>query len=675
MAKPASLLAAAGLAVGSCLLCSVGVFSVQAQTGLHVETSFDREVNLYRWQSTARWDAQWALWRVSVVNRFMSDAFIQFNDQLRFRDEDRMHLEAERRLGPKMYGTLRANIDWFGSSRASSRGLLAGLSYRPNRALAIVPLLGVAYDRRPGVSQSDGTTVQRSDEGLAGGGAVTIVPSTVAGYLVDLEAEGLWENLSPRRGHRLNVAGNAERTFGDARLSSSLRLSSRRRDTYQAASFLNRDQAQFAQSIEATTSDTLDARLQLMAPVTAGLRVIAQVDLRGNNRRIRTARAPEESIYFETNFARRALGSEVGLLYDRGSVSTELTAQVDISTERRELSNRDNLPASEAARKSLLLQQADYDELVLGVQGRFRAAVLPRMTLMFAGSSRIVRHDTPIVNLDDRDEVVHNLDMGLQVRASRYLTAEVKLFGSYYHAVFLNGERSAENSVQRSLRLRPSVRWRPHARTRVELASEVRATYTVDDFVLPGRTSKDQSAREMRLETHWEQAVAQDSDFKFTASFADLRLGRLLWASFAEIPFDTLRTYNLWVRLESGRRLRGELGWRAFVRSDYDRIARVLYARLDAAGEPLRDASGAVLQTSIVRAAQRWITQMGPAAAVNWTRGASILRLEAWANVQRVFHILYGTLPESSREHIRRSARQGTRRLIPLVRLGVSWAL
>jgi len=675
MAKPATWLAAVNRYVGCCLMTVLTPILAQAQTNLHLETGFDREVNLYRWQSTARYDARWAEWQLSVANRFVSDAFIQFDDQLRFRDEDRMLLSAERRLGSVLDAILRGYVDWFGSGRALAQGLLAGIAYRPLRAVSIVPLAGVAADRRPGPPQSDGTIVQHSDAGPAGGGAVKVASRTVAGYLVDLDAEGIWENLTPRRGHRVHIAGSAERAFGEARLSSAMRISSRRRDTYQAASFLNRDQLQSAQSVEATTSDTLDARLQLLAPVAAGLRVIAQADLIANNRRIRTARAPEQSIYFETDFARRAFGGEFGLLYDRGSVSAELTAEVDISAERRELSNREELPASEATRRALLLQQADYDEGVLGVQGRFRAVILPRMTLMFTGSSRIVRHDTPIANLDDRDEVVHNMELGIQVRPRRHLTAEVKVFGSYYHAVFLNQERSAENSVQRSLRLRPAVSWHPHARTRLELASEVRATYTVDDFVLPGRPSKDQSAREMRLETNWEQAVTEDSDFRLTASFADLRLGRLLWSSFAEIPFDTLRTYNFWVRFETGRQLRGELGWRAFVRSDYDRVARIQYARLDASGNPVTDTSGAVLQSSIARAAQRWITQMGPAAALNWTRGTTRLRLDAWANMQRVFHILYGSLPESSREHIRESARRGSRRLIPLVRLGVSWRL
>ena len=570
---------------------------------------------------------------------------------------------------------MRGNLDWYGSSRAFTQALYGGVRYRPHPFVIVEPLAGVASDRRPGVPQSDGTLPQRFDAGPAMGGHLQVMQREVGGYLLGLEAEGIWQRLTPRRSRRLNVSGRANRVFGATQLSSRLRVASRRRDTYQAASFLNRDQVLSPESIEATTSDTLDAGLQVLAPIVDGLRLLVQADVRANNRRIRTPRPPEESLYFETDFNRRAFGGEIGLVFDRGTTSAQIVAELSATTEERRLSNRGDLPASEAARRIFLLQQADYDEGVVGVQASLRTSLFRRVTLLFDGNSRIVRHDTPIVNLDDRDEVYHNGQLGLSVRASRYLEAEVRLFGSYYHAVYLHGERSAENSVQRALRLRPSLDWTPSRSTRVRLASEVRATYTVDDFLLPGRRPKDQSARELRLEGNWEQQLTRDTDLSLTASYADLRLGRLLWDAFAEIPFDTLRTYSAWARVETGRRIRSEIGWRIFLRSDYDRAAFVRYPRLDMEGQPVRDASGRELQSNITRPGRRWIAQSGPAAAVHWTRGAAMIRLDAWANVQRVYYNLYGMLPAASRERILEAARKGTRRLIPLVSLSVRWRL
>ena len=108
---PARLLAAVKSAIGCCLVSILGAIGSLAQSDLQVETQFNREVNLYRWQSTALWNAQLGLWQVSIANRFMSDAFIQFDDRLRFRDEDRMRLNADRRVRPKLAGTLHGYLD------------------------------------------------------------------------------------------------------------------------------------------------------------------------------------------------------------------------------------------------------------------------------------------------------------------------------------------------------------------------------------------------------------------------------------------------------------------------------------------------------------------------------------------------------------------------------------
>ena len=353
--------------------------------------------------------------------------------------------------------------------------------------------------------------------------------------------------------------------------------------------------------------------------------------------------------------------------YVRNRVDAQLRAEYGVVNERRMLSNRDELPVSEAVQKTTLLHQADYDEGVLSLSGNVRADILSTLSVLFTGSSRIVRHDTPIVNLDDRDEVYHTSMIGLRYRRSRYLSTEVRLFASYHHTVFLNAERSAENNIQRTLRLRPAIDWTPSLGTRVRLASEVRATYTTDDFVLPGRRSSDQSAREMRLESEIEKNIFANTDLRLSASFADLRLGRLQWENFAEVPFDTLRTYSAWLRVQTGRQLRGEIGWRTFLRSDYDRAVSVRYQ--------FSNEQGGTAYGSITRPGRRWIIQTGPSSALYWTRSQSTLRLEAWANWQQLRYWLYGQLPPANEDIIRRTARSRTRRLFPLVSLTMTWQL
>ncbi len=639
----------------------------KAQSSLQQETEFAREVNRYRWSSVTTWNANLGPWQIDMTNRFMSDAYLQFDNRLRFRDEDRLSFTAVRPIRPRFGASIHGDFDWFGSGRASSRSLLLGIQMNPFTAFTLETAVGVGSDRRPGIVQGDQGAPLRVDTGPAVAVSVDLEPREIQGYQVSFYSDAAWQRIAPRRVGDLMLAATAARSFGLGRLDSRARYSSRRRDTYQAASFLNRGQLRDPESIEATTSDTLDANVLMQVPVINGLRVIAQADIRLNQRRIRTPSAPEESITFETNFARQAFTGQFGLHYEHERVDAQLRAEYGAISERRVLSNRDELPPSEAAQKRTLLQQADYDEGVFAVSGNVRGDILPALSVLFSGSSRIVRHDTPLVNLDDRDEVYHTATFTLSHRRRRYFRVEARMFGSYHHTVFLNAERSAENNVQRTLRLRPSMDWTPSSQTRIRLASEVRATYTTDDFVLPGRRPSDQSAREMRLESEIEHRLFPDTDLRLSASFSDLRLGRLRWDEFAEIPFDTLRTYSAWLRIQSGRRLRGELGWRTFLRSDYDRAITVQY---QLPSDELTSTRG-----SITRRGKRWIIQTGPSAALYWIRGQTTLRLDAWTNWQQLRYRLYGQLPSANAEIIRRAARRGTRRLIPLISLSVFWRL
>ena len=657
------------------LLAGLVVAGAEAQSVQQLEMGFERDVNRYRWTSNARFALRVAGWDLALANRFLSDAYILFEDQLSFRDEDRLTWEARRPFSESFSAHLRGRTAWFGLSKTFTQEIYGGLRATPSPYAWVEPVVGVAWDRRPGVAVPGGPPERRLDAGPAYGFRLSLTPPPVDGYQLRLDGGGAWQVISPRRGRNVRFQGSAQRSFEKARLSSTARVSSVRRDTYQAVSFLNRDVSDERppETIEATTSDTLEVHVELDAPFYRGVRLLSQIDVAANNRFIRTHRAPEETLFFETDFNRRALDAEIGLIYETPRTMARVAFQGGASTERRRLVNREDLPPAEVAQRTNLLLQADYDEGTVGVQANARTMLHPRVVLTFDGSSRIVRHDTPEANADDRDEVYHNGLLGLRLRLSRYLQTDVTLFGSFYHTVYLKAERSAENTVQRSLRLRPTLRWTPSPRTRVRFTPEIRATYTVDDFVLPGRRPTDQSAREIRFTTDVEQQVDSDLHLFANGSYSDLRLGRLLWNDFAEIPFDTLRTYSGWIHLQVGRRLLTDIGLRFFIRSDFDRATRVRYPRVDEAGHELRDETGQVLFTSITRPGRRWIEQVGPTAAITWTMGASSVRLDGWLNVQHVRSRLYGALPDASADRIRRAARKGTRKLIPNLALTVVW--
>ena len=649
---------------------------VLAQPVQQIETGFERDVNRFRWTSNAAFAATLSGWDIALSNQFLSDAFILFEDQLNFRDEDRLQWRAERPIGTSFLARVQGRTAWFGQSRVLSQEMMGGLRWQARPALWVEPLLGVAMDQRPGVGGPLDTAPLHMDVGPAYGAQFSFTPNPVQEYQLQLQGAGTWQVITPRRGRTVQIMGAAERYFETTRLAASVRASSARRDTYQAVSFLNRNDSATRppESIEATTSDTLDVGIELDAPLYRSLRLTGRFDVGLNNRYIRTYDAPEETLFFETDFNRRAIDTEIGLGYEQPDLSGRVAMQVGAATEGRSLANRENLPPTEAAQKSTLLQQADYDEGIFALVGTFRTNVSSRLALTFNGSSRIVRHDTPDVNPDDRDEVYHNGEFGLLVRMSRYLQADVKLFGSFYHTVYLNAERSAENNIQRSLRLRPSLRWTPTRSTDIRLGSEIRATYTVDDFVLQGRQALDQSAREMRLETEIDQQVGPGLRIRATGSYSDLRLGRLFWDDFTEIPFDTLRTYSGWLRLQTGQRIVADLGLRFFIRSDYDRTTTVRYTQVDNEGNVAVDGTGMAIESSVTRPGRRWIEQVGPTATITWPMGnASVLRLNGWLNIQHVRRRLYGALPEVSAEQIREAASKGTRKVIPNLTMAVVW--
>lgn len=679
--------AAACLFLAICLCAGVADVSAQTRDPLEgeavrqIETGFERDVNRYRWSAGALFREQIGGWQFLLDNRFVSDAFVLFNNRLRFRDENRLRWIVDRPLGGRFSARARGRALWYTQSRVFSQEIYGGLRFQARPDLWIEPAVGFAWDRRPGVGTETGVGMEiplRADMGPAYGSRLAWTPPPLHDYHVRLEADGSWQVINPRRGRAVRLDGAVSRAFDEARFRSTIKYSNYRRDAYQAVSFLNRPEqsSRLSETVEATASDTLAAVFEMEAPLIQGVRMTSRLDFGANNRFIEALRTPADALFFDTAFNRRSFDGEIGVGYsNENNVMIHVAARGGAETERRRLTNRDDLPDTQAAQKSSLLQQADYDQGLFALQARSHAT-LGRIAFSFDGSSSILRHDTPESNLDDRDELYHNGQFGALVKLSRYIHADVKLLGTYYHTVYLDAERSAENNVQRSLRLRPAFEWTPSSATRIRVGSEIRATYTVHDFVLPGRRAPDQSAREMRYEVDVEHGFAPGLTAFFTGSYSDLHLGRLMWDEFAEIPFDTLRTYSGWLRLQvrTESRVTADVGFRFFVRRDFDRATTIRYARMGEDGEILTDSDGSPLQTSITRPGRSWIEQVGPTCSITWPlRGLSTLRLDGWLNVQHVRRRLYGSLPEGSRKIIQETGRRGDRMIIPNVSLTTSW--
>lgn len=653
--------------------------SAHAQNQQKLETQFEREINRYRWIADLQVKQQIQKWQFSAANRFSSNAFILFNDLLSFRDENQLRWLLDKNLSTAAASPkFRGHLAWYSQSRVFSQDVYAFTTFKLMDVLSIEPAVGFAMDQRPGAPRGEGEAPLKSDVGPAFGGKIQFLPKSREDVEIGIEAGGNLQLINPRRGSSLRMAGKAERLFDETRLGSTFSYSNARRDAYQAISFLNRDTDTnlLSQTIEATTSDTLFVGLELETPLTKSLHLTSRMDFTANNRKIRTFQAPDQSLFFDTDFNRRTVDAELGLLYQNKRVNSHLTFSGGAEIEQRQLANRDALPPVQATQKGDLLEQADYDRSFFTFRLRNQFTLTEKINLRAEGTANILRHDTPTSNQDDRDEAFYNGQLGLQYRLSPYLQTNLNLFGSYYHTVYLKARRSAENNVQRTLRFRPTIIWTPSEQSYFRATSEVRATYTVDDFVLEGRRPTDQSAREIRYETELKQKLGGGFEAIVTGGFSDLRLGRFLQNQFAEIPFDTLQTYSSWVRIRSEGRLTSEIGIRMFIRTDFERASTVRYRRIDENGDFIRDENGSVLRGTVTRQGRRWIEQIGPTFAIIWPmKNASAIRLDGWLNIQRIRQNLYGDLPEDLAAHIRREARKGTIKTIPNVALTVIWNL
>src|SRR5690606_30775279 len=95
-----------------------------------------------------------------------------------------------------------------------------------------------------------------------------------------------------------------------------------------------------SETVEATTSDTLLARLHAEAPLYPGLSLTTTLDLTTNNRSIRALRTPENALFFDTDFNRRAFEGQVGLVYEHPRYLLRVAVRGGAEVENRQLTNR-----------------------------------------------------------------------------------------------------------------------------------------------------------------------------------------------------------------------------------------------------------------------------------------------------------------------------------------------
>ena len=660
------------------------IFTSVTQTELFAQQSprflkagFERDASRYSWTSELNLEEGYGDWDMMVRNVFRSEAFTRRQTISEFRDENRLLWGVQKPLSKSLSMIALGTFDWFSQVDAFNNGSYAGLRYQPLNYWYFQPYLGVAFDQRQGIRLEDGSVPIRNDSGPAMGFKSSLGSYKMGQYVVDYEAEGNWQSLSPRTRRAIVTSGGVSRKYGESIVRLLGRFSNFRRDSYQAASFLNRDQQnnRSPETVEASINDTLGTSLSIESPLSDKIRFTSSLEFDAFDRNIRTLRAPEEIQVFDTDFSRRSVQFRLGLQYRGSALNGRVYAERGATVERRDLVNTENLPMAQVSAKTDLLRQADIDRgsLRLGFNGVYLPSA--RWSIRLSGLGNIQRHDTPDTNFDDRDELLYTALLSTRYRVSDRLSLLMNLAGDTYHTVYLKASRSIENARRNSLRLYPGLEWRKDIDSFFRFSTEVRATYTVDDFVIEGRPQNDQSARELQYSFVMSQPLKDDLILKADLSTSNLMLGRLQWDEFAEIPFDTLNTSSAWVRLRAGRSLIGEIGWRVLFRSDHDRNTSVRYTPVNEDGSPVTDADGVPLSVLFSSLGRRQITQYGPTCSLSWdmSNNSSIL-FDGWVQRQKISEKLYGPFPNGQDAAVIAAGKKGTTRYVPNFSIGVLWS-
>jgi hypothetical protein len=192
--------------------------------------------------------------------------------------------------------------------------------------------------------------------------------------------------------------------------------------------------------------------------------------------------------------------------------------------------------------------------------------------VFISAAARILRYDTPSpLNVEDRDELLVVASIGTSHRVSRYLDMEFILDGTMSHLVYLLSDRSANNNINRVLRLSPRTTYRPSASFMTMNVFEVLANYTVYDFEQQVGLVKSFSFRQFGWIDSTSVQITKKIGLDFFAYLKLYERGQLKWTEFRERTENSFieKTYVVQARFSPEPGLLFAVGIRFFSQSRY----------------------------------------------------------------------------------------------------------
>lgn len=525
----------------------------------------DRNLNTFTWSGRALVDTTVAGIRTKAREQYNATVVQLESDPTRKLQSNQQQamIEAAVPLG----GGLAASMQWnsfvftdsrgVGLSTASMHTLLGGLEYSPYPFVTLAPLAGYRWDNQSG----------QRDRGPAYQLGATLRTTDFDGYLVNAGAQYHEDQLAPRRLENHFLRAGVQKAFtslthdsleiGFYRLrrefyAPDTSIESRQEEIFQLANLLT---YAVDPSVETSFFFSVSTRsLDKILLYETDARPIGAFNTNVNEFRLDTYleggwRSADGKSDARLRFGYSERNELHALLPTPGQTSGPL-----VSERSGEEESKNNL-----ARRTMLA-------------GWLNVPLSSSDGLTVSANASILRYDTPSeLNREDRDELLIATSIGTTHHISPVLDAGLTLDGTLSHLVYLLSDRSANNSINRVLRLSPRTLYRPAPFLAMMNAFEVLASYTVYDFEQEASGVKSFSYRQFG----WVDSTSIELTHRVGVDFFSYvklyERGQLTWSDFTEKVENSYvdRNFMVQARFAPWRDLLFALGLRFFSQSRY----------------------------------------------------------------------------------------------------------
>jgi hypothetical protein len=508
-------------------------------------TAFDQNLNTAEWLGSGTINQSTKLGLIGINESFHS-VLIRGSQNL-IRDEQNFGGGVREEIFDSVYCTGTVQSSFVSDSRqiglnsVGSSSLLGGLSHITS-ADTILGRIGNLWDQQAGVS----------DNGLTYVLYAAIPFSPVAGSFVFPSVFLQDEQIFPRRNFDRDANVSYHQDFSpQSSLSFSGSYSSQLRDFYFAADSAVRSIFGVDNNIQERLETRNGFSSELMFPLMFfQLKVDASVDQKQIDftNRYKPANDPLNTLY-DTRI--KVLDFDLAGQLKTGIEDDSLSVNMGHS-ERNETHTVINYDTLNSFTQNQINQQFELNNLGARTTLSGEIRLLFERTLVgITGLASIFRYDTPSdLNYDDHDELTNTLALLINQEVTPLFEAALGAETDMTHIVYIESQRSANNSRNFIYRLFPSATY-SDSRIYSYNKFEVLANYTVYDYEAFSQIH----SYSFRQASFFDSTTARLSA-KISASFlGNLRLysrGELYWSNFSEFPVNYFVDRTIWFSLFYG---------------------------------------------------------------------------------------------------------------------------